>query len=120
MALDLMEIIIISSIIISGLVPLLRRGNYAAIVVAIFGAGSTLGPFIAGAIISSTTWRWVFYLNLPIGGVAFGILFMFIARQLRQRSRYMVNGLSDITLTLCAKISDDELLWYMKKTAYIE
>lgn len=32
----------------------------------------------------------------------------------------MVNGLSDITLTLCAKISDDELLWYMKKTAYIE
>ncbi|KAI1774199.1 major facilitator superfamily domain-containing protein [Hypoxylon cercidicola] len=67
-------IIMVSSIIISDLVPLRQRGNISAILMAIFGIGSALGPFIGGAIVSSTTWRWVFYMNLPIGGAAFIIL----------------------------------------------
>ncbi|GAP85078.1 putative multidrug resistance protein fnx1 protein [Rosellinia necatrix] len=71
-------IIMASSIIISDLVPLRQRGNYSAAIVAIIGIGSALGPIIGGAIVSSTTWRWVFYLNLPIGGVAFATLFVFL------------------------------------------
>ncbi|KAI9695815.1 MAG: hypothetical protein M1820_008409 [Bogoriella megaspora] len=71
-------IMLISSIILSDLVPLRQRGNYSAILMSIFGIGSALGPFIGGAIVSSTTWRWVFYLNLPIGGAAFAILFVFL------------------------------------------
>ncbi|KAK9426025.1 putative Major facilitator superfamily (MFS) profile domain-containing protein [Seiridium unicorne] len=71
-------IIMISSIILSDLVPLRQRGNYSAILMSIFGTGSALGPFIGGAIVSSTTWRWVFYLNLPIGGAAFAVLFVFL------------------------------------------
>lgn len=69
-------IVMVSSIIISDLVPLRERGKFSAILMSIFGVGSALGPFIGGAIVSSTTWRWVFYLNLPIGGVAFGVLFV--------------------------------------------
>ncbi|KAI0382375.1 MFS general substrate transporter [Hypomontagnella monticulosa] len=68
-------IIMVSSIIISDLVPLRQRGNVSAILMSIFGIGSALGPFIGGAIVSSTTWRWVFYMNLPIGGAALCILF---------------------------------------------
>lgn len=71
-------IIMVSSIVISDLVPLRQRGNYSAVLMAIFGVGSALGPFIGGSIVSSTTWRWVFYLNLPIGAVAFAILFVFL------------------------------------------
>ncbi|RWA06391.1 hypothetical protein EKO27_g8705 [Xylaria grammica] len=71
-------IIMVSSIVISDLVPLRQRGNYSAVLMAIFGVGSALGPFIGGSIVSSTTWRWVFYLNLPIGGVAFAVLFVFL------------------------------------------
>ncbi|KAI1467234.1 MFS general substrate transporter [Daldinia caldariorum] len=71
-------IIMVSSIIISDLVPLRRRGNYSAILMSIFGIGSALGPFIGGAIVSSTTWRWIFYMNLPIGGAAFAVLFVFL------------------------------------------
>lgn len=71
-------IIMLSSIIISDLVPLRQRGNFSALLMSIFGVGSALGPFIGGAIVSSTTWRWVFYLNLPIGGAAFAMLFVFL------------------------------------------
>ncbi|KAH9984007.1 MFS general substrate transporter [Xylariaceae sp. FL0662B] len=71
-------IIMVSSIIISDLVPLRKRGNVSAMLMSIFGIGSALGPFIGGVIITSTTWRWVFYLNLPIGGAAFAVLFVFL------------------------------------------
>ncbi|KAI5922128.1 major facilitator superfamily domain-containing protein [Camillea tinctor] len=69
-------IIMVSSTIISDLVPLRQRGNISAILMSIFGIGSALGPFIGGAIVSSTTWRWVFYLMLPIGGAALAMLFI--------------------------------------------
>lgn len=69
-------IIMVTSIILSDLIPLRQRGNVSAILMCIFGIGSALGPFIGGAIVSSTTWRWVFYLNLPIGGVSFAMLFV--------------------------------------------
>ncbi|OTA64847.1 MFS general substrate transporter [Hypoxylon sp. EC38] len=68
-------IIMVTSIILSDLIPLRQRGNVSAILMCIFGIGSALGPFIGGAIVSSTTWRWIFYLNLPIGGVSFCVLF---------------------------------------------
>lgn len=71
-------IIMVSSIVVSDLAPLRQRGNLSALIMAIFGVESALGPFIGGAIVSTTTWRWVFYLNLPIGGAAFIMLFVFL------------------------------------------
>lgn len=49
-----------------------------AVVLAIYGIGVSLGPFIGGAIVDSTTWRWVFYINLPVGGISLLILFLFL------------------------------------------
>ncbi len=47
-----------------------------AVVLAIYGLGITLGPFIGGEIVETTTWRWVFYTNLPIGGAALVLLYL--------------------------------------------
>ncbi|ROW04708.1 hypothetical protein VMCG_04869 [Cytospora schulzeri] len=71
-------IIMVIDIIVSDLVPLRQRGNYMAVVLAIYGVGTSLGPFIGGAIVSSTTWRWVFWINLPIGGASLVILYLFL------------------------------------------
>lgn len=65
-------------IIVSDLCPLRKRGQYMAVILAIFGIGVALGPFIGGAIVQTTTWRWVFYINLPIGGFSFGLMFLFL------------------------------------------
>ncbi|EHK99460.1 putative Uncharacterized MFS-type transporter [Glarea lozoyensis 74030] len=53
-------------LIVCDLVPLRERGNFMGIIFGVFAIGTSLGPFIGGAIVQNTTWRWVFYLNLPI------------------------------------------------------
>ncbi|KAI1363700.1 major facilitator superfamily domain-containing protein [Xylaria arbuscula] len=71
-------IYIIIDIIVSDLVPLRQRGNYIAIILTIYTVGLALGPYIGGAIVASTTWRWVFFINLPIGGAALIMIFLFL------------------------------------------
>ncbi|KAF2795009.1 DNA repair protein RAD50 [Melanomma pulvis-pyrius CBS 109.77] len=71
-------ITLLNDIIVSDLVPLRLRGNYIGVILSIYGVGTTLGPFIGGSIVAHTTWRWVFYLNLPIGGLSLVILFVFL------------------------------------------
>ncbi|KAI0394403.1 major facilitator superfamily domain-containing protein [Xylariaceae sp. FL0594] len=71
-------ITMMNNVIVSDLVPLRQRGKYVAIVLAIFCIGTSLGPFIGGAIVYNTTWRWVFWINLPIGGVSLLIMFSFL------------------------------------------
>ncbi|KAI0974336.1 major facilitator superfamily domain-containing protein [Xylaria arbuscula] len=71
-------ITLLGDIIMSDLVPLRLRGNYLGAILSVFGIALTLGPFIGGAIISTTTWRWIFWLNFPIGGSALVLLFIFL------------------------------------------
>ncbi|KAI0890576.1 major facilitator superfamily domain-containing protein [Annulohypoxylon maeteangense] len=71
-------IAMVFDIIVSDLVPLRRRGNYIAVILIIYSIGTTLGPFIGGAIADTGNWRWVFYINLPVGGVSFATLFFFL------------------------------------------
>ncbi len=68
----------IVDVIVSDLVPLRQRGNYIAIVLAVYAIGTSLGPFVGGAIVDSTSWRWVFYINLPVGGVSLVMLYFFL------------------------------------------
>ncbi|PKY00811.1 MFS general substrate transporter [Aspergillus campestris IBT 28561] len=65
-------------LIICDLVPLTQRGAYIGLLFVVFAVGTSLGPFIGGAIVNNTTWRWVFYLNLPIGGVGLILLIAFL------------------------------------------
>lgn len=68
----------LTEIIVTDLVPLRQRGKYLAIVMiaAVFGAAA--GPFVGGAIVDNTTWRWVFYINLPVGGAGLVLLLFFL------------------------------------------
>lgn len=68
-------IVLIINIIVSDLSPLRHRGRYFAVILAIYGFGLAIGPLLGGVIAEHSTWRWVFYLSLPIGG--FSIISMF-------------------------------------------
>ncbi|KAI9474078.1 MAG: major facilitator superfamily domain-containing protein [Benjaminiella poitrasii] len=65
-------------IIFSDLVPLEQRGKYQGIVNAVFALSSVFGPLIGGSFTDYVSWRWNFYINLPIGAVAMIILFIFL------------------------------------------
>ncbi|KAJ5799255.1 uncharacterized protein N7518_001323 [Penicillium psychrosexuale] len=69
---------VLIELIVSDLVPLRERGNFMAMIFAVFSIGTSLGPFVGGALVQHSSWRWVFYLNLPIGGTALVRLFFFL------------------------------------------
>ncbi|KAF2182987.1 DNA repair protein RAD50 [Zopfia rhizophila CBS 207.26] len=69
---------LIVDVIVSDLVPLRERGNYMALVLLVYFVGTAMGPWIGGAIVENTSWRWVFLINLPIGGVSMVMVLVFL------------------------------------------
>ncbi|KAI1432410.1 major facilitator superfamily domain-containing protein [Xylaria sp. CBS 124048] len=55
--------------IVAYVVEPVRRPTFTGIIGLSYCFASVVGPLIGGIITSTTTWRWVFYLNLPVGGV---------------------------------------------------
>lgn len=66
---------VLIEVIVCDLVPLRQRGTYLAAIFGLVAIGTALGPFFGGLIVQYSNWRWVFYLNLPVGGVALVLLF---------------------------------------------
>jgi EmrB/QacA subfamily drug resistance transporter len=67
--------------IIGDIVPPRERSKYQGMFMAVFGTSSVLGPVIGGffagqsSLLSITGWRWIFYLNVPLGVAAFLVVF---------------------------------------------
>ncbi|MFE1902380.1 DHA2 family efflux MFS transporter permease subunit [Streptomyces gardneri] len=67
-------LIVLSMAIVGDLVSPRERGRYQGLFGAVFGGTSVLGPLLGGLFAEHLSWRWVFYINLPIGIVALFVI----------------------------------------------
>ncbi|MFN8608249.1 MAG: MDR family MFS transporter [Vulcanimicrobiota bacterium] len=61
---------------IADLIPPRERGRYQGIFGAVFAACSVAGPLLGGLITDALSWRWVFYVNLPVGAAALALIWI--------------------------------------------
>src|SRR5437868_1552519 len=60
----------LSLAVIGGIVPPRDRGRWQGLIGSVFAAASIIGPAVGGFIVDNWSWRWIFLVNLPIGGLA--------------------------------------------------
>ncbi|MFF9085191.1 DHA2 family efflux MFS transporter permease subunit [Streptomyces sp. NPDC014991] len=67
-------LMVLSMAIVGDIVPPRERGRYQGLFGSVFGATSVLGPLLGGLFTEHLSWRWVFYVNLPVGVVALAVI----------------------------------------------
>jgi EmrB/QacA subfamily drug resistance transporter len=63
------------------IVPPRDRGRYQGLIGSVFAASSIAGPLIGGFIVDNASWRWIFYVNLPVGCVALAAILVTMPRR---------------------------------------
>jgi EmrB/QacA subfamily drug resistance transporter len=94
-------LIVLAQAIIGDVVSPRDRGRYQGIFGAVFGISSVAGPLIGGFLVDNASWRWIFYVNIPIGIVALAVIAVALHVP-DQRREARIDVLGTILLTLAA------------------
>ncbi|KDN60845.1 hypothetical protein CSUB01_04646 [Colletotrichum sublineola] len=109
--------------------PLHKRPLYQGMFGAVFGISSVTGPLLGGAFTSKVSWRWCFYINLPLGSVAAVVIYLIlkipdkeptqlsIAAKLKQLDFYGTGCLvpGSVSMILALQWGGSSLAWNDRK-----
>lgn len=72
---------------VGDLFPSRERGNWMSLLTATFGVSSLIGPPLGGYIVDQLEWQWVFWVFIPVGIVAFAMIWALYPKMSRQANR---------------------------------
>jgi EmrB/QacA subfamily drug resistance transporter len=67
-------LIVTAIAVVGDIVPPRERGRYQGFFGGVFGLSTVIGPLLGGFIVDEFSWRWIFYINLPLGLLAFAVI----------------------------------------------
>jgi EmrB/QacA subfamily drug resistance transporter len=87
--------------IVGDIVSPRERGRYVGLFGAVFGVASIVGPLLGGVFVDNLTWRWIFYINVPIGIIALVVVASQVPGQL-SRVHHVIDYIGTTVLALAA------------------
>src|SRR3954454_1953804 len=94
-------LMVTATAVIADIIPLRERGKYQGALGAVFGVTTVLGPLLGGLLTDHLSWRWTFYINLPIG-IAVIVLAGLTMPSIRARGRPSIDYLGIVFVSLGA------------------
>jgi EmrB/QacA subfamily drug resistance transporter len=67
-------LIVLTQAVVGDIVPPRDRGRYQGLFGSVFALASVGGPLLGGVIVEHVSWRWIFYVNLPLGVIALSVI----------------------------------------------
>ncbi|URM98723.1 DHA2 family efflux MFS transporter permease subunit [Actinomadura madurae] len=90
-------LMVLAVAIVGDVVPPRERGRYQGLFGAVFGVSSVCGPLLGGWFVDNLSWRWVFYINLPIGVLALAVIAA-VLRAAGERERHRIDYLGTVLI----------------------